>query len=320
MQHKPIYIFLFFCLNTALFAQQDEQYTQFMFNKLRYNPAYAGTQESPSITAIARKQWIGLDGAPQSQALTFDLPLLNNRVGVGGNIYRNTVAVTEKITFDGSYSYRVPLGTGIMGMGIQASLRFMSVDFSRLEGTQPISIDGAIPANYQSKFVPNFGLGFYYHTQQFYLGFSLPRFLKTNIDLADDDGVISREVQHYYLMSGMMFGDGDFKFLPQFLVKYTQSAPLDADVNLSFIFLDKITIGGTYRIGGARANPIGSSASGLFSMQVNDNILLGLSYDVTLTELRNYQDGSVELILRYHFGEGKSKIVPNREYINPRHF
>lgn len=84
MQHKPIYIFLFFCLNTALFAQQDEQYTQFMFNKLRYNPAYAGTQESPSITAIARKQWIGLDGAPQSQALTFDLPLLNNRVGVGG--------------------------------------------------------------------------------------------------------------------------------------------------------------------------------------------------------------------------------------------
>lgn len=317
---RPALWLIVFLLSLAFTAQaqQDEQYTQFMFNKLWYNPAYAGSDGLPNLTLVARNQWIGLKGAPQSQALTFDLPLLNDRVGVGGNIVHNKIAVYEEMTVDGSYAYRLKLGQGIMGLGVQASVRFLRNDFTELEATQPVSSDGAIPVGIQSKFVPNFGMGFYYHTEAFYLGFSVPRLLNTNIDLADNSVEISREVQHFYLMGGVILGEKDFKFLPQVLVKYTPTAPLDADLNLSFILLDKITIGGTYRLGGAKENPIGESIGLVFASEINESLLLGLSYDLTLTPLKEYQDGSVEVALRYTFGNRSAKI--GTEYTNPRHF
>lgn len=318
MINRLLILSTFCILSLTAVGQQDEQYTQFMFNKLRFNPAYAGSNGLPCFTAIARSQWIGLEGAPQTQGLTFDFPLLNNRIGVGGNIYRNSIAVSERFTFDGSYAYRVPLGDGIMSMGVQASIRFLSTDFSKVEGTQPVSADGAIPPSLQSKFVPNFGLGFYYHTDNFYLGFSVPRLLETNIDLADDIGIISREVQHFYLMGGTIIGEGDFKFLPQLLVKYTPTAPLDADINASFIILDKITLGATYRLGGSQSNGIGESIGALFAVDISENFLLGVSYDATLSELRNYQQGSIEAAIRYCFGSRSD--VNDREYTNPRHF
>ncbi|MEM8525005.1 MAG: type IX secretion system membrane protein PorP/SprF [Bacteroidota bacterium] len=316
---KKFLLPLVFCLTLgSLFAQQDEQYTQFMFNKLRYNAAYAGSNATPNFTAIHRSQWVGLEGAPGSQVVTFDLPLLNNRIGIGGNLIRNSVAVSQNITLDGSYAYRVPLGPGVMSLGLQASLRYLSTDFSEVTATQPISSDNAIPIGLQSKFVPNFGVGFYYHTEDFYLGFSSPRLLANNIDLADDSGVISTEVQHYYMMSGVIIGEGNFKFLPQILVKYVPTAPFDADINLSFILLDRITVGGTYRLGGSKEKGIGESIGALFSAQVNDNFLVGVSYDLTLSGLRDVQDGSIELALRVSFGDRED--TPDKEYVNPRHF
>jgi len=316
---KQLLLSLVFCLTLGgLFAQQDEQYTQFMFNKLRYNAAYAGSNGAPTVTAIHRSQWVGLEGAPGSQVVTFDLPLLNNRIGIGGNLVRNSVAVSQNITLDGSYAYRVPLGPGVMSLGLQASLRYFSTNFSDLTATQPIASDNAIPVGLQSKFVPNFGLGFYYHTEDFYLGFSSPRLLANNIDLADDDGVIGQEVQHYYMMSGVIIGEENFKFLPQILVKYLPSAPFDADINLSFILMDRITVGGTYRLGGSKEKGFGESVGALFSAQVNDNLLVGVSYDLTLSDLKGVQDGSIELALRISFGDRED--TPDKEYVNPRHF
>lgn len=309
---------LFFGLTWSAFAQQDEQYTQFMFNKLRYNAAYAGSNGTPSVTAIHRSQWIGLEGAPTAQIVSFDMPLLKNRIGVGGNIVRNVVAVTENITMDGSYAYRLPLGPGVMSLGLQASLRYFRTDFSDLKATQGISPDSSIPIGIQSKFVPNFGLGFYYHTDAFYLGFSAPRLLKNNIDLADDEGVISREIQHFYLMGGVIIGEGDFRFLPQLLIKYNPTIPFDADLNASFILLDRVTLGATYRLGGSKEKGFGESIGLLFSAQVNDNLLLGVSYDLTLSDLKDHQDGSIELALRVSFGNRED--APDKEYVNPRHF
>lgn len=315
---KYLLISLIFLSSLSLSAQQDEQYTQFMFNKLRYNAAYAGSNGMPCLTAIHRNQWIGLEGAPTSQIVSFDMPFLKNRIGVGGNIIRQSISVTENITMDGSYAYRIPLGPGVMGLGLQASLRYFRTDFSELEATQSIGSDGAIPVGIQSKFVPNFGLGFYYHTDEFYLGFSAPRLLQNNIDLADDQGVISREVQHLYLMGGVIIGEGDFKFLPQALIKYNPTIPFDADLNLSFILMDRITVGGTYRLGGSKERGFGESIGVLFSAQINDEFLMGVSYDATLSDLKDYQDGSIELALRVCFGNRED--APDKEYVNPRHF
>ncbi|MEM1325075.1 MAG: type IX secretion system membrane protein PorP/SprF [Bacteroidota bacterium] len=315
---KYILITLLLGSLTSLLAQQDEQYTQFMFNKLRYNAAYAGSNGMPCLTAIHRSQWIGLEGAPTSQVASFDMPFLNSRVGIGGNIVRQSIAVTENITMDGSYAYRIPLGPGVMSLGLQASLRYFRTDFSELTATQGIATDGAIPMGVQSKFVPNFGLGFYYHTDDFYLGFSAPRLLRNNIDLADDDGIISREIQHYYLMGGVIIGEGDVKFLPQALLKYNPSVPFDADINLSLILLDRITVGGTYRLGGSKQEGFGESIGALFSAQVSDEFTVGVSYDFTLSGLRDQQDGSIELALRVCFGNRED--APDKEYVNPRHF
>lgn len=298
-------------------AQQDEHYTQFMYNKLWYNPAYAGSQGLPCFSFITRNQWLGLDGAPQAQSLAFDLPLLNSKSGVGGNIIRHSVAVTEEITLVGSYAYRFPLGPGVMGIGLSASVRYFQMNFSQTTATQQKEIDNAIPNDLQSKFLPNAGLGFYYHTDEFYAGFSMPRLLTNNIDLADDDGTISREVQHYYLMLGTVYGDESFKFLPQILLKYTPQAPFDADINMSFIIADQFTVGATYRLGGAKTSALGESIGILFSANVTEDFLVGISYDLTLTDLRDYQDGSVELALRFCIGE---KSAGAKEYVNPRHF
>ena len=111
--------FLFIIINVltslASFGQQEQQYTQFMYNKLGYNPAVAGSHELVCLTGIIRSQWLGLEGAPNTQVLSFDMPILNQRVGIGANITRNTIGISEKITIDGVYSYRFRLATGTLG-------------------------------------------------------------------------------------------------------------------------------------------------------------------------------------------------------------
>ncbi|MFK7933654.1 MAG: PorP/SprF family type IX secretion system membrane protein, partial [Saprospiraceae bacterium] len=118
-KYTTLFSFLILLALTAT-AQQDQQYTQFMFNKLGYNPGYAGSQNAACITAIARNQWIGLEGAPETQALTFNMPVSGQRVGVGANIIRNTIGESENVTVDAAYAYRIPMGNGMLGLGMQA--------------------------------------------------------------------------------------------------------------------------------------------------------------------------------------------------------
>ncbi|MEM9990674.1 MAG: type IX secretion system membrane protein PorP/SprF [Bacteroidota bacterium] len=308
-------ILVFTSLNTVQ-AQQDEQYTQFMYNKLRYNPAFAGSDGKPVIGVVARNQWIGIEGAPKSQILNFDMPLAGDRAGIGINLTRAQVGMTQNITTDFAYAYRFDWLNGYFSGGLSASMRHISTDFTQARPTQ--EEDPSIPSGMQSKVVPNFGAGVYYHSKTFYLGLSIPRFLKTNIDLSDDGGTISREVQHYYLMGGVVIGDEGVKLFPQALLKYTPNGPFDADLNLSFIFLERIIAGATYRVGGSRQNSFGESLDALLSIFLTENVLLGLSYDITLSELKRQTDGSVELSLRFTMSGDSSKAP--RRIIDPRYF
>jgi len=186
-----------------------------------------------------------------------------------------------------------------------------------VSSTQPQELDEAIPGGTQSKYVPNFGAGIYYSSRNFYVGFSSPRILENNIDFADLDAVISREVLHLYAMAGVLFDLGDKVALqPQMLMKYVKGVPFDADVNLNFIYDNKITAGVSYRLGGSQENSIGESLSLLVGGQIGNSFFIGGSYDYTLSELRDYNDGTFELVLRYCIG-GQSE---GEEYINPRFF
>ncbi len=306
------------CLAVALPAQQEQQYTQFMYNKLAINPGYAGSRDAPCLTAIIRSQWLGLEGAPQTQLLSFNLPLLNKRIGVGLNLERNSISIFNRITAEATYSYRVRLGRGTLGIGLQGSLRSINANYTdeRLQSSQALSLDNSIPDGDQNKLLGNFGAGLYYNTPNYYIGISAPRFLRNNIDFNDAEGILSREVPHFSIMGGFLFPLNETLDLqPQLLVKYVDNAPLDADLNVTFIFTKKYMAGLTYRTGGSSISGVGESIDLLLGIHLLDDLLFGLSYDLTLTEIKDYSSGSVEAVLRYCFGTSEGEDI-----INPRFF
>ena len=302
----------------GLSAQQELQYTQWMNSKLSINPAYAGSNFSPCLTGIYRNQWIGFDKSPETQQLSYDMSLNNDRVGIGANLYRNSIGITEYITFDAIYSYRIPVGNGFLGLGAQASIRNLTNDFSDpgLVSAVPAGPDGAIPQGQVSKFVPDFGFGVYYNTERFYLGASIPRLLNNDIDLEDiGDTQLGREVEHVYLMGGYKIGLTDnLELFPQALVKYADNSPLDIDFNASLLINDKYTVGGTYRFCGDD-DSFGESIDVLLGAQFTSHIFVGLSWDFTLSEIRDATDGTLEIALRYCFESSEGE-----EFANPRFF
>jgi len=315
---RSFLLYIFLLAAFGLNAQQEQHYTQFMYNKLGYNPGYAGSTETGCFTGIYRKQWIGLDGAPATQLVSYNTPLLNKRIGVGIAFLRNTIGAESRLTMEGSYAYRLILGRGTMGIGLNASIRRRAVDWSdpRIKGTQPIGVDPAIASGFQSKWVPNFGIGLYYSTNSFYVGASIPRILKYNIDFSELGNVITREVIHAYLMAGYDFKVAEkIRLQPQVLLKYAQNSPFDFDLNLMGIFSDRFNVGVTYRAGGSKEVGIGESIDFLLGMQATKTFFFGLSYDVTLSEIKQYSNGSLEATIRYCLGKSEGT-----EYVNPRFF
>ena len=288
-----------------------------MYYKLGYNPAFAGSQEAPCLTAIFRQQWVGLEGAPAVQALTFNMPLSNQRVGIGANIYRHTIGITSITNLDAAYAYRVRLGYGMLGIGVQGSVRAFKQDFNETLAIQNKNLDDKIPGNNESKTLLNFGTGLYYNSDRFYIGLSAPRLLENDIDFGGNDATISREVQHFYLMSGYLFELTDnLKLQPQLLMKYVKNVPVDADLNVNLIIRDLYTVGLSYRYGGDKKDGYGDSVDLLVAAQVADRLMFGLSFDFTLSEIKNYTTGSIEASLHYCIGGGSSA----NDFVNPRFF
>ena len=316
---KRIFFFIFIMsLSANIVAQQEQQYTQFMFNKLAFNPGYAGSKGVPSFSALYRNQWIGLEGAPETQVFSFHTLTSNKRVGLGLNVAHNSIGVSERYTVDGAYAYKIKFNKATVGIGLQASVRYYGLDFSddRLVATTPLNADGAIEVGAQNKYLPNFGMGIYLDTEHFYVGFSAPRLLENNLDFDDLGSILSTEVRHVYGMAGVRIPLSENTHLaPQVLVKYLPQAPFDFDANLNLILQDKVTIGGTYRYGRGSLNNIGESLDFLFGVQASNQLFLAFSYDMTLSEIKEYSKGSVEALVQYCIIK-KS----NKDFVNPRYF
>ena len=294
-----------------LSAQQEDAFAQFMYYKQAMNPAQTGSSQGINITGLVRNQWIGLSGAPKWQSLLFSMPLLNNRVGVGGNIYRHTVGITQITGLEGSYAYRLPVPRGFLSFGLQTSVRFMQQNFGLVTGTQPIEQDESIPVGLQSKYLPNFGAGVYYESKRAYVGLSVPRLLRSNIDFSDKGQLITRETQHYYFMAGATIPLGEaWELNPQTLWRYLPNAPFDADINLSAIFKKKISGGLSYRIGSETA----IVSTGL---QMGDHLHLGMAFEASFSDIQKYNSGTAEVIIRYFLASKKGE---NAEAVTPRFY
>ncbi len=297
--HFLIFAFCFFAVQ--IFGQQEQQYTQFMFNKMAWNPGYAGSYVSPVLSAVYRGQWLGLEGAPSTQVISYHQPAMNGRVGIGGNLSRHAVGINQALNFDVAYAYRINMRQGKLAVGLQASLRNFRQNWSdkRLVGSQDINTDGAIPAEPTSKLVPNFGFGLFYKNDKYFCGLSIPRLVANNIDFATSGSVLSREVPHVFLSGGMVFEPSeDLSITPQILIKYVKGAPLDADLNCNALFNKRFLAGLTYRTGAGEVSSLGESLDVLFGIQATEKFYFGLSYDIGLTRLRKYSAGSLEALVR----------------------
>ena len=301
----------FLAIAFSVSAQQEQMYTQFMFNKLAYNPGYAGSFVSPTLTAIYRNQWMGLEGAPKAMSLSYSQPLLNNRVGLGGNINRQSIGINTNLTIDIAYAYRIEMKRGTLAVGLQASMRNIRQNWADQRIIAIDQNDPGIPIDPKSKFVPNFGAGVYYnaYTDRWYAGLALPRIVSNSIDFSEFGDVLSREVQHINAMGGVKFKPtDDLDLTPQVLLRYAIGAPFDAEMNLSALLYKKFYGGLTYRVGGD-TNFAGESVDVALGFQAIDKLFFCFSYDIGLTRLRKHHSGSVEATVRWWFNQ-PDDVVP----------
>lgn len=314
MKKLTLYI-LAALLSLSATAQQEGLHTQFMFNKLAYNPAFAGRYDHSQLTGIYRAQWLGLEGAPESQFASLNQPF-SNRSGLGISLARQAETIYQRIRIEGMYAYGFPLGPGKLRIGLSVSYRYLEQDFTdpRLTGNQPIDGDPAIQREVFRRSYGNTGLGVYYHTDRFFAGISVPRLLETDIDVSDNEGEVSRERRHFYLMGGVALDlNNKWTFIPQSLIKWTGGAPLNIDINTSFRYDEIITLGLTYRTG-QYFDDISHGLSALAGWHLGKKWMIGMAYDLTLNELRTHQNGSLEFMLQWNFGTLDQARVINQRF------
>ncbi len=295
----------------AAVAQQDPQFTQYMYNTLAVNPAYAGSRGVFSIAGLHRSQWAGLDGAPSTQTLNFNSPV-SERMGIGLSVINDEIGnnTRQETYIDAAFSYSIPLSARgeKLSFGLKAGGHLLNIDFSKLSGfSEEQSINGLV--NIDNKFSPNFGAGIYYHTNTFYAGISVPNFLET--EHFDESGsatsYLARERINYYFISGYVFDlNRNLKFKPAVLFKIVSGAPLQADISANFLINNRFSLGAAYRWDAA--------VSALFGFQLSDQFMLGLAYDKETTQLGSaaFNNGSFEVFLRFELFNQISNVVTPR--------
>lgn len=314
---RGIAMYFFCCLYSTLECQQQQLYTQFMYNKMSLNAGFAGNENYLNASLIYRDQWNGFPGAPQAQVLTVNLPRLGNRIGIGVNFERQTIGITEKITYEIAYAYKFFLGSGTLSMGMNVGGRNYIQDYTdtRLFAIQDIKLDPSIPLTQQSRSILNAGFGVYYNNNRMYFGASLPRMIKADLDF-DNNNLFSTEVRHLFLMTGATFIiNNDLRMTPQLLFRAAENSPWAMDLNASLTWKEVYSAGLTYRTGGSQGD-LGESIDLIFGIQLNERLMLGFAYDITLSKIRTIDNGSLEMILCYNFIPKKIKTI----VVNPRYF
>ena len=298
----------------GLYAQSYPHYTMFMYNKLIYNPGYAGSRDVTSINASYRNQWTGLEGAPRTLNIAIDGPIGSymkpfRKMALGLGVNSEKIGVTDNTTLTGYYAFRIPMKKTVLSIGIQAGISLYSARYSDLNAREP---DQRLANNIHNTVLPNVGPGIYWSGEHFYLGASIPNLLENYYDkdhkgtLRNDGG---KQLRSYYLSGGYVFNLSDnVQLEPQVLVRYAGNGiyqlPWNSDFNLSFIFYDRLMLGATYRTD--------KSFAGIIHIQATRRINIGYSYDYTTSELNGYNNGTHEVVLGFDF------IRDNKKYANPR--
>jgi len=288
---------------TGLRAQQEAQYSMYMFNPLSVNPAYAGTRDALSIIALYRNQWTGFKGAPKTANFTLHAPIRYTNLALGLSVVNDQIGATQTTSFKGDIAYKIRLNQKkhYLSFGLKTGLDLFTANHLK---TQVNDNSDPLYTNLNNKPLFNVGAGIYYYGKRHYLGFSTPKLMENPYDGKFTD---FKQVKHYYLMGGIVVPlNSVVQMKPSFVAKAVGNAPLSADLNLSFLFYERLWLGGMYRVG--------ESVGANIVLYLNDYLTLGYAYDFTLTPLQRYNSGSHEIMLGFDLNR------KNRSFKTPRYF
>jgi type IX secretion system PorP/SprF family membrane protein len=292
---------LILCVN-SIYSQQEAQYSQYMYNTISVNPAYAGSRNVLSVLALHRSQWVGFDGAPTTSTFSINTPIPETNLGLGISAISDRIGPTEQNTFSGDISYTIRLNEKTnLSFGVKGTASFFSFDQYKVT---PFQANDPKWRSVSTRLSPNFGVGTFLHSDQYYLGVSIPNIMESNF-YNDNDIAINSQRMNYYLIGGYVFDVSNYiKFKPAVVSKIVTGAPVQLDLSGNAMFMNKFVLGAAYRWDAA--------VSGLAGFQVNDALFIGYSYDFDTTSLSRYNFGSHEVFIRYEFVYKKDKLVSPR--------
>ena len=288
-------------------AQQLPQFTQYMYNTIAVNPAYAGSRDALSIVGLNRNQWAGFDGGPQTTTLSIHSPLRNEKIGLGLSLINDKTGYESLTYIYTDFSYTIQANDDVdVSFGLKAGVTTYKLA-SELYNSAFTGGDQYFNERLD-RLNPNIGAGILFHSDKWYAGLSIPKLI--NHDLNNDSDYKALETVHYYMIAGYVFDLSEsVKFKPSTMVKYTKGAPVSTDLTANFLFNEKFWLGGSYRINGEQG-----AFGALADFQVTDQFRVGYTYEIPTGEIRPYTSGSHEILLMYEFRFMK------RKQKSPRYF
>lgn len=296
-------ICLFTLFSMRLQAQQASQFSQYMYNNLAINPAFAGNRGALSMFGMHRSQWVGFEDAPVSYLFSAHSPIQHSRLGIGFSVSTESLGPIDETNASADLSYWIPISEKFrLSFGLRFNANFFNLSGSRLNPQE--SLDPLL-ANVGSEFNPNIGAGLFLHSEKTFIGLSVPAMIRRSNINSDSFLAIHPHRPTAYLYGGYVFDIFPFiKFKPASFLKLQEGAPLQLDITANFLFYDKFTLGAAWRWDAA--------ASFLTGFQINQRLFIGYSYDVGTTALQNYHSGSHELFIQFELFNRKDKLVSPR--------
>lgn len=282
------------------FSQQLPLFSQYMLNDYYLNPAKAGSTPYFDVMSATRLQWAGITDAPRTYVLSANGSIKPKNMGVGGYLFTDIVGPTRRIGINGSYSYHVRIQENMkVALSVSGGILQFAVDASKL--TLENSSDYVFVNGYQSKIVPDLGASFYLYglpkengTGNWWFGGYVPQIFNAKLKLFETPKPTGTLVTHVYATGGYrLFLTDEFTAEPSVLIKFVKPVPLQVDGGLRVFYKNKFWIGGTYRTKDAMSVLVG--------YMHRDNLIIGYSYDITTTNLKNYSNGTHELMIGFRF-------------------
>ncbi|MGG6231477.1 PorP/SprF family type IX secretion system membrane protein [Tenacibaculum sp. SDUM215027] len=305
---KKIYLILLVILvstSIKMFAQQDPQYTQYIYNMSIINPAYAGSKEKISLGLLARSQWVGVSGAPKTFSGFIHSPV-SRKIGLGLSLIHDKIGPVSETHAYADFSFTINTSENAkLAFGLKAGATFQQIGLLTLNQVE--SNDPQFSQN-SNKTHPNFGVGAFYYKENFYVGASIPNLLET-LHFERSNGKITKasEKMHGFLTAGYVIDlKNDFQLKPSVLVKYADSSPLSLDLSLNLLWNNKVEFGVAHRID--------DSWSAIINFKIRKDLRLGYAYDYTVSNLGEFSSGSHEFLLLFDFNSRENT------YRQPRFF